>query len=155
MDAPKQKRYHDFMEKYMSLQRIMRRHQKNKQRCNAWLLVAIHSINQGEAVRISQISSKLEITNAATTQMIDTLESQGFVERQYDDSDHRITLVKLTEDGKAALKFAFMQTTVYLDGLFDYLGEEDTNNLTRLIDKMMEYTLKTMEPSLEKKKENL
>lgn len=155
MDASKQKRYHDFMEKYMNLQRIMRRHQKNKQRCNAWLLVAIHSINQGEAVMVSQISSKLEISNAAATQMIDTLENQGFVERQYDDSDRRITLVKLTKDGKSALKFAFMQTTVYLDGLFDYLGEEDTNNLTRLIDKMMEYTLKTMEPSLEKKKENL
>jgi len=155
MDANKQKRYHDFMEKYMNLQRIMRRHQKNKQRCNAWLLVAIHSINQGEAVMVSQISSKLEISNAAATQMIDTLENQGFVERQYDDSDRRITLVKLTKDGKSALKFAFMQTTVYLDGLFDYLGEEDTNNLTRLIDRMMEYTLKTMEPSLEKKKENL
>ena len=155
METNKQERYHDFMEKYMNLQRIMRRHQKNKQRCNAWLLVAIHSINQGEAVMVSQISSKLEISNAAATQMIDTLENQGFVERQYDDSDRRITLVKLTEDGKAALKFAFMQTSVYLDGLFDYLGEEDTNNLVRLIDKMMEYTLKTMEPSLEKKKENL
>lgn len=155
METSKQERYHDFMEKYMNLQRIMRRHQKNKQRCNAWLLVAIHSISQGQAVMISQISSKLEISNAATTQMIDTLESQGFVERQYDDSDRRITLVKLTKDGEAALKFAFMQTTIYLDGLFDYLGEEDTNNLIRLIDKMMEYTLKTMEPSLEKKKETL
>ncbi len=155
MDDSKQERYHDFMEKYMNLQRIMRRHQKDKQRCNAWLLVAIHSISHGEAVMISQISSKLEISNAATTQMIDTLESQGFVERQYDHADRRVTLVKLTRDGDAALKFAFMQTTTYLDGLFDFLGEEDTCNLIRLIDKMMEYTLKTMEPSLEKKKETL
>jgi len=151
MDELKQERYHDFMEKYMNLQRIMRRNAKDKQKCNAWLLVAIHSINQGQAVMISQISSKLEISNAATTQMVDTLELQGFVERSYDEHDRRITLVKLTENGKSALKFAFTQTTLFLDGLFEFLGEEDTQNLMRLIDKMLEYTMSTMNMSQEKK----
>jgi DNA-binding MarR family transcriptional regulator len=151
MDELKQERYHDFMEKYMNLQRIMRRNAKDKQKCNAWLLVAIHSINQGQAVMISQISTKLEISNAATTQMVDTLELQGFVERSYDEHDRRITLVKLTENGKSALKFAFTQTTLFLDGLFEFLGEEDTQNLMRLIDKMLEYTMSTMNMSQEKK----
>jgi DNA-binding MarR family transcriptional regulator len=151
MDALKQERYHDFMEKYMNLQRIMRRNAKDRQKCNAWLLVAIHSINQGQAVMISQISTKLEISNAATTQMVDTLEHQGFVERSYDEHDRRITLVKLTENGKSALKFAFTQTTLFLDGLFEFLGEEDTQNLMRLIDKMLEYTMSTMNMSQEKK----
>jgi DNA-binding MarR family transcriptional regulator len=151
MDELKQERYHDFMEKYMNLQRIMRRNAKDKQKCNAWLLVAIHSINQGQAVMISQISTKLEISNAATTQMVDTLELQGFVERSYDEHDRRITLVKLTVNGKSALKFAFTQTTLFLDGLFEFLGEEDTQNLMRLIDKMLEYTMSTMNMSQEKK----
>lgn len=151
MDELKQERYHDFMEKYMNLQRIMRRNAKDKQKCNAWLLVAIHSINQGQAVMISQISSKLEISNAAATQMVDTLEHQGFVERSYDENDRRITLVNLTENGKSALRFAFGQTTLYLDGLFSFLGEEDTQNLMRLIDKMLEYTMSTMNMPQEKK----
>jgi DNA-binding MarR family transcriptional regulator len=151
MDELKQERYHDFMEKYMNLQRIMRRNAKDKQKCNAWLLVAIHSINSGQAVMISQISTKLEISNAATTQMVDTLELQGFVERSYDEHDRRITLVKLTDNGKSALKFAFTQTSLFLDGLFEFLGEEDTQNLMRLIDKMLEYTMSTMNMSQEKK----
>lgn len=151
MDELKQERYHDFMEKYMNLQRIMRRNQKNKQKCNAWLLVAIHSISQGQAVKISQISAKLEISNAATTQMVDTLVKQGFVERAYDALDRRITLVQMTENGIVALKFAFAQTARYLDGLFDYLGEADTEHLMRLMDKMLEYTLTSMEINPEKK----
>lgn len=151
MEKQKQERYHDFMEKYMQLQRIMRRNRKNRQKCDAWLLVAIHSISQGEAVMISQISQKLEVSNAAATQMIDAMAKQGLVERIYDEHDRRITLVKLTEDGIKALKIAFMQTTHYLDGLFDYLGEEDTANLMRLIDKMLVYTLNSMEINPEKK----
>ena len=155
MDTTKQKRYHDFMEKYVNLQRIMRRNQKDRQKCSAWLLVAIHSISQGKAVMISQISAKLEISNAATTQMVDVLEKQGFVTRQDDEHDRRITLVQLTDQGKSALKIAFNQTTTFLDGLFDYLGEDDTRSLLRLIDKTLEYTLNSQEFSLEKKKENL
>lgn len=151
MEEQKQERYHDFMEKYMQLQRIMRRNRKNRQKCDAWLLVAIHSISQGEAVMISQISQKLEVSNAAATQMIDAMAKQGLVERVYDEHDRRITLVKLTEDGIKVLKIAFIQTTYYLDGLFDYLGEEDTSNLLRLIDKMLVYTLNSMEINPEKK----
>lgn len=151
MEEQKQERYHDFMEKYMQLQRIMRRNRKNRQKCDAWLLVAIHSISQGEAVMISQISQKLEVSNAAATQMIDAMAKQGLVERVYDEHDRRITLVKLTEDGIKVLKIAFIQTTYYLDGLFDYLGEEDTSNLMRLIDKMLVYTLNSMEINPEKK----
>lgn len=151
MEDQKQIRYHDFMEKYMQLQRIMRRNRKDRQKCDAWLLVAIHSISQGKAVMVSQISQKLEVSNAAATQMIDAMVKQGLVERLTDDSDRRITLVKLTADGVTALKFGFEQTTHYLDGLFDYLGEEDTDNLMRLIDKMLVYTLGSMEVNPEKK----
>lgn len=155
MDITKLERYHDFMEKYMNLQRIMRRNQKDRQKCSAWLLVAIHSISQGKAVMISQISTKLEISNAAATQMVDTLEKQGFVIRLDDEHDRRITLVKLTDQGKLALKIAFNQTTSFLDGLFDYLGEDDMLHLMRLIDKTLEYTLNSQEFGQEKKKENL
>lgn len=143
MDPNKTARYHDFMEKYLSLQRLMRHTKRDRQKCNAWLLVGIHSINQGNPVMISQISAKLDITNAAATQMVDTLETQGFVRRFSDENDRRVTMVALTDNGRSALKFLFMQTTATLDGLFEHLGEEDTQHLMRLIDKAMEYFMAT------------
>lgn len=151
MDPHKQERYHDFMEKYLSMQRIMRHNQRNRQKCNAWLLIGIHSISKGKPVMVSQISAKLDISNAAATQMVDQLEKNGFVERFDDESDRRITLVKLTDNGKAALKFSFNQTMSFLDGLFDHLGEEDTRHLMRLMDKAMEYTMLNFFDQEEKK----
>lgn len=151
MDQETQKRYHDFMEKYMGMQKIMRHNQRRQQACNPWLLVGIHSINQGKPVMISQISAKLDISNAAATQMIDHLEKHGLVERFDDESDRRVTLVRMTEAGKASLKASFQQTTTYLDGLFKHLGEEDTQHLMRLMDLVMSYTMSNLYASEEKK----
>jgi len=83
--------------------------------------------------------------------MIDNLEKKGFVERFSDDNDRRITLVGLTPHGKEALKISFNETTAFLDGLFNYLGEEDTRHLNRLIDKVMEYTMANFNVPEEKK----
>ena len=143
--------YHEFMERYMGLQKVMRANQRRHTSCNPMILVGIHSISQGQPVTISQIGAKLEVSNAAVTQMIDNLEKKGFVERFSDDNDRRITLVALTQVGKDALKVSFMETTAFLDGLFNYLGEEDTRHLNRLIDKVMEYTMANFNVPEEKK----
>lgn len=139
METQKKVLYHALMEKYMSLLGIMRRNQKNKQKYLSWLLIGIHSISAGQAVKISQISTKLEITNAAATQMVDMLERKEFVERVYDESDHRVTLVRLTSKGKIFLETSFNETAAYIDGLTQYLGEEDTQALLRILDKTIEY----------------
>lgn len=151
MDTENQKRYHDFMEKYMGMQKIMRHNQRRQQQCNPWLLIGIHSINKGQPVMISQISAKLDISNAAATQMIDHLEKRGLVERFADDNDRRVTMVRLTETGKVSLKASFEQTASFLDGLFKHLGEEDTQHLMRLMDLVMSYTMSNLYTSEEKK----
>jgi len=151
MDTENQKRYHDFMEKYMGMQKIMRHNARRQQQCNPWILIGIHSVNQGKPVMISQISAKLDISNAAATQMIDSLEKHGLVERFDDESDRRVTLVRLTETGKISLKASFQQTATYLDGLFKHLGEEDTQHLMRLMDLVMNYTMSRLNASEEKK----
>jgi DNA-binding MarR family transcriptional regulator len=146
-----QRTYHEFMERYMGLQRVMRANQRRHMNCNPTILVGIHSINEGKPVTISQIGSKLDVSNAAVTQMIDNLEKRGFVERFSDDNDRRITLVRLTESGIASLRVSFQETTAFLDGLFQHLGEEDTQHLNRLIDKVMEYTMANFNTPEEKK----
>ena len=85
------------------------------------------------------------------TQMIDHLEKHGLVERFDDESDRRVTLIRMTEAGKASLKASFQQTTTYLDGLFKHLGEEDTQHLMRLMDLVMSYTMSNLYASEEKK----
>lgn len=151
MDPIKEERYHEFMERFMGLQKMMRANQRRHVKCNPWLLVGIHSISNGKPVTISQISAKLEVSNAAVTQMIDNLEKNGLVERVDDVNDRRITLVRLTKTGTESLKTSFNETTAYLDGLFEHLGEEDTRHLNRLLDKLTEYTMAMYKGPEEKK----
>ncbi|MEI7668054.1 MAG: MarR family transcriptional regulator [Erysipelotrichaceae bacterium] len=142
---------HQFMEKVMNLQRISRRQHKSKHRMLGMMLVGIHSAAEGGIARVTQISEKLEITKAAATQMVDTLESQGYVERVYDDADKRVTLVKMTAKGKIELDLLLNDFSLYLDGLITYLGPEDTKRMSDLLDKMIDYTLNTAKGSEEKK----
>jgi DNA-binding MarR family transcriptional regulator len=142
---------HQFMEKVMNLQRISRRQHKSKHRMVGMMLVGIHSAAEGGIARVTQISEKLEITKAAATQMVDTLESQGYVERLYDEADKRVTLVKMTAKGKLELELLLNGFSTYLDGLITFLGPEDTKRMSDLLDRMIEYTLKATHDSEEKK----
>jgi len=142
---------HEFMAKVMNLQRISRRQHKSKHRMLGMMLVGIHSAAEGGVARVTQISEKLEITKAAATQMVDTLENLGYVERVYDDEDKRVTLVKMTPQGKQELDQILIDFSTYMDGLITFLGPEDTQRMSDLLDKMIEYTLNATHGSEEKK----
>ena len=138
-------RIHGFMEKFMTLRRLMRRTQR-KENNTRFLLIIIHSIEEGKPVMVSQLSQKMEITNAASTQMVDSLVKHGWVSRTQDEHDRRIMWVDLTEEGKRILNETFQESTRFMKKMFDYLGEDDVKHLDRILDKAMEYALSVSEP---------
>lgn len=144
MDARTQ-RMHTFMEKFMNLKLVMRRNQKNERGGPKHLLVVIHSIGDGDPIMVSALSQKLEISNAAATQLVDTLEKHGWIKRVQDEHDRRVTLIALTEDGNVALKEHFIKMSKFVDGMIEYLGEEDATHIERILDKLMAYALSASE----------
>jgi DNA-binding MarR family transcriptional regulator len=136
----KQKRIHAFMEKFMNMRLLMRRTQK-KENNPRFLLVILHSIDQGKPVTASQLSQKMEISNAASTQMVDSLVKHGWVNRTQDEKDRRIVWVDLTDEGTNVLREVFIESTRYMEGMIEHLGDEDFNHLDRILDKVMEYML--------------
>lgn len=138
-------RIHGFMEKFMTLRRLMRRTQR-KENNTRFLLIIIHSIEEGKPVMVSQLSQKMEITNAASTQMVDSMVKHGWVSRTQDEHDRRIMWVELTDEGKRILNETYQESKRFMKGMFDYLGEEDVQNLDRILDKAMEYALSVSEP---------
>jgi DNA-binding MarR family transcriptional regulator len=135
-----EERLHAFMEKFMNLKLLMRRTRK-KESNPRFLLVIIHSIDEGKPVMVSQLSHKMEISNAASTQMIDGLEKIGWVTRTQDEKDRRIMWVDLTKEGKKVLWETFKEAASFMDGMIQYLGIEDFEHLDRIVDKVMEYML--------------
>jgi DNA-binding MarR family transcriptional regulator len=90
-------------------------------------------------MKVSEISKLLQVTPPTVTQIINTLEKDGLVERMVDPADRRAVKIKLSEVGMEATEKArkvFSQTFL---GLIDFLGEEDSEQLANLLSKVHEY----------------
>lgn len=89
-----------------------------------------------EGVTISTLSERLEITKSAVSQMINVLEDKGYVERITTKSDRRIVYVRLTEVGEQSLEKSLQSLLKSLNQVFEKMGEEDTETLFRLLNKL-------------------
>ena len=149
MTEIKRERIHVFMEKFMRMKALHRRMQKND-RNPRFMLMAIQNIGEGGKVMASKLSQKLEVSNAASTQIIDQLVALGWVVRVSDTVDKRITWIELTELGQNELNQACTAMEHFIEGLMNYMGEEDAAALERIMDKLLDYAMLKVEP-IEKK----
>jgi len=93
----------------------------------------------GQGVTVSELSNSLNVASPTITQQINSLETHGFVERSIDKEDRRVVRVKLTEKGLQAQQKASEAFLSTVNGLVDYLGEEDSDRLAELMTKVFHY----------------
>ena len=90
-------------------------------------------------ITVSEISKILRVTSPTVTQILKKLEANGFIERHTDDIDRRVVRIALTEKGQNVALKAREEFRASLDGLIDYLGEEQSNQLADLLSKVTQY----------------
>ncbi|WP_066304817.1 MarR family winged helix-turn-helix transcriptional regulator [Bacillus sp. FJAT-29814] len=90
-------------------------------------------------MKVSEISHELQVTPPTVTQIINTLEKDGLVERTIDPADRRAVKIKLTPTGMKAVKEAKAAFTETFLGLIDYLGEKESEQLADLLTKVHHY----------------
>ena len=90
-------------------------------------------------ITVSEISKILRVTSPTVTQILKKLEANGFVERHADDTDRRVVRITLTEKGQDVAQQAREEFRTSLDGLIDYLGEEQSTQLADLLSKVTHY----------------
>lgn len=93
----------------------------------------------GTPMKVSEISKRMQVTSPTITQLLNSLEPNGFVERQVDPEDRRSVGIRLTEKGEWVTERAWEGFLSALQGLIDYLGEEDSERLTNLLFKALRY----------------
>jgi Transcriptional regulators len=105
------------------------------------LLVVIKRMGKGaaEGVKVSDLSKFLRVTSPTVTQLLNRLDEMGLVIRKEDPKDRRAVRVSLTEEGDLTAKKALKGFLDRMNGLIEYLGEEDTEQLTRLLKKTTAY----------------
>lgn len=102
------------------------------------ILKTIQGMSAEEEVTISSLSEHLEITKPAVSQIINSLEDKGFVERITTKIDRRLVYVRLTENGQAFLEKNYRAFIAGMNMVFARMGEKDTGELLRLITKLYE-----------------
>ena len=86
--------------------------------------------------KITDLSRAVQMSRPAVSQMLNSLEKKGLVERVMAKSDRRVVYVKLTKTGEEQLEKTHHQFHSWFDQIIEELGAEDTAELVRLINKL-------------------
>lgn len=101
-------------------------------------LVAHYKANK-DPVTVSDIASQLGVSLSAVTQMLNPLEKRGIIVREKSLADRRVTYVLPTRKGRLLLKIMSKRNgaqTDMLGELLDYLGDTDSDELIRLMERI-------------------
>lgn len=109
---------------------------KDSEKHILWMLA---TLNAGRAVTPSEAAKKMNVTLAAITHHINSLEEQQLVVRSASPDDRRVTLISLSETGAAMVETLRKSYWKKICGLVEYLGDEDSSELIQLITKIHEY----------------
>ena len=87
-------------------------------------------------IKVTALSELLCVSKSALSQILSILEDKGLIERTMTKSDRRVVYVSLTELGREKLKKSFENINRVVDRIFEKMGDEDTELLIRLMNKV-------------------
>lgn len=102
-----------------------------------FLLMQVHHHNH---CGISDLSEHLEITNAATSQLVDKLVQAGLLERVEDPHDRRAKQVSLTPAGEAFIERAIAERSRWVDDLTAMLNTDEHQKVAEALAILTEAT---------------
>lgn len=91
--------------------------------------------NEKDEVIPSEIASEFGYSRTRVTRVLDALEGRGEIRRVHDKQDRRRVLVYATEKGRKASRDNDAKATEGLMKFIDTLGEDDANELIRILRK--------------------
>ena len=90
-----------------------------------------------DGIHQKEIAEQLHINPSSTSEFIDRLEDDGYLERRTDPDDKRATLLYLTEKGQARAAEVKDERAEGMRDIFSSLSEEEKETLNSLLDKIL------------------
>ncbi len=92
-----------------------------------------------DGVTSGELKEKLHVASGRISDILRALESKGLITRVQNQEDNRKVMVYITEEGREiAIKHQELVHRKLME-LMDFLGEEDTKELIRLMKRVEEY----------------
>ena len=102
-------------------------------------MLAMNLEEDKKALSVTELSNLLQITPAGVTHLINPLEKTGYIKRLPAPNDRRIVRIGLTEKGGIVAEALIAEVQEQLSGLLNYLGEDDSKTLIRLMSQVIAY----------------
>ena len=96
-------------------------------------------LSQSEELKMGQLSQMLDLTPRAITGLMKGLEEKKYISRAKDETDQRITWVKLTEKGRTFSKAMRSDAATKLSSLFSVLSKNEKVEFVRIIEKLTDH----------------
>ena len=84
----------------------------------------------------SDLARELAVTSPNVTQLIDALESEGYVERVVSETDRRVTFARLTRTGEERCAELVPAMAAFIEQTVEALTTEELQQLTTLLQKV-------------------
>lgn len=99
---------------------------------------ALRTVCAQEHARLSEIAGRLRIAPRSATEVVDSLEARGFVERRPDPADRRAVLVVATEEGHKVHTATDNVRGEAATQFFDRLEAREREELARLLRRLVD-----------------
>lgn len=97
------------------------------------LLTMLYQVDE---ISQSDLQKKVNIDGAAITRHVKQLENKGMVSRRRKPEDNRITLVKLSNQGRERIESYKKEKERFMEEMLVNISEEERNVLLHLLSKM-------------------
>ncbi len=94
---------------------------------------------RGKGLAAGELSELLKVSTARIASTLNTLVKKGYVTRSPDDYDKRKVIVNITDEGRVYLFERYKEIKAVLMDMTDYLGEDDTKELVRIINRITDF----------------
>ena len=103
----------------------------------------LRCIQEAGEPSLGEIARECSMDPAATSRQVKALENDGFVERRPTTGDGRVTVVRLTRDGRDVYRRIVETRTAYMSEVLAQWSAQDRATLARLVDRLVD-DLKTV-----------
>jgi len=97
--------------------------------------VLMRLYHQGSCA-VSDLSDHLGVTNAASSQLVERLVMQGYLDRTEDRDDRRVKRLSLTPEGKGLIERLFDKRQTWMERLTNALSPEDQHAIINALSQL-------------------
>lgn len=96
----------------------------------------IEAVGHLGPLKVGELCDKMLVSGGNMTFVLDNLEKQGYIKRDFSKDDRRAIIVQLTDSGRELFDQIFTKHAQYLGDLFSVLSFQELNQLGNLLKKL-------------------